>query len=82
MAPGLLSKRRMTRRRLPGYPTSRSRRAAAPAPRTARGQAITSLGFAFFRLVPLRVREPGQVPFTVLRMGEAQSKMAAFALMG
>lgn len=82
MALRLLSKSPMTRRRQPESQPARSRRAAALAPRVTRGQAITSLGFAFFRLVPLRVREPGQLPFAVLRMGEAQSKMAAFALMG
>jgi hypothetical protein len=78
----LLISERMTRRRQLESQPARSRRSAAPAPRVARGPAITSLGFAFFRLVPLRVRERGELPFGVLRLGEAQSKMAAFALMG
>jgi hypothetical protein len=39
---------------------------------------FTSLGFAFFRLVSVVAREPGEPPYAVLRMRKARATMAAF----
>ena len=58
--------------------TNRRRRAGAPPRRSARGQTFTPLGFAFFRLVSIHDREPGEAPYAVIRLHQAKTAMAAF----
>jgi hypothetical protein len=38
---------------------------------------FTKLGFAFFRLVSIRDRDPGDPPYAVVRMRVARANMAA-----
>jgi hypothetical protein len=40
---------------------------------------FTRLGFAFFRLISIEDRGPGEPRYAVLRMREARTTMAAFA---
>ena len=75
----MLCKRSMTRRSSPPPRPARQRRAASPPRRIARGQPFTPLGFAFFRLVSIDDREPGEPHYTAIRLREPRRAMAAFA---
>jgi hypothetical protein len=69
----------MTRRSSPPPRPARPRRAASPPRRITRGQTFTPLGFAFFRLVSIDDREPGEPHYTAIRLREPRRTMAAFA---
>ncbi|HSK04318.1 MAG TPA: hypothetical protein VK932_23855 [Kofleriaceae bacterium] len=69
----------MTRRSSTSPRPARPRRAASPPRRIARGQTFTTLGFAFFRLVSIDDREPGEPRYAVIRLREPRRAMAAFA---
>lgn len=69
----------MTRRSSTSPGASRRRRSTAPPRRAASGPAFTKLGFAFYRLVTVHDREPGEPPYAPIRMRVARAGMAVFA---
>jgi hypothetical protein len=68
----------MTRSSLTSPRPTRRRRSVSPPRRAARGLGFTRLGFAFYSLVSINEREPGEPPFVALRMRVARTRMAAF----
>jgi hypothetical protein len=79
VASPLLVDRSMTRRSSTPPGTSRRRRSTAPPRRTASAPAFTKLGFAFYRLVTISDREPGEPPYAAIRMRVPRAGMAVFA---
>jgi len=67
----------MTRRGSISSRSTRGRRSGPPT-RRAGGPRFTTLGFAFFRLVSIGSREPGESPYAVVRLPRARAAMAAF----
>lgn len=73
MAPRLLLKLRMSRRRTPTLPLAPRRH---PGSQTSPAKVFTALGFVFFRLVSMGAGEPR---YAVVRVQEARKGMAVLA---